>query len=128
MSKSLPIDGISAAIVRELSKYTNNLADGIKQDAREVSKDLIKNLKRDSPKNTTEYSTGWRAKVEIDTRDEITVRVHNAKKPWITHLLEKGHAQRGGGRTPAKVHIASNEKLAIEEFEKRVEERIRNGG
>ena len=127
MANNVSFENVSDEIVKVLSAYTEELAEGIKQDARDVSKDLIKNLKRDSPKNTGEYAKGWRIKVEEDTRDRIQLRAYNAKKHWITHLLENGHVKRNGGRVPGIKHNQKNEHEAIEELESRVERRIQNG-
>ena len=52
------------------------------------------------------------------------VVVHSKKQYRLTHLLEFGHAKRGGGRTKAQPHIAPAEKagfdLLLSEVEKGV--------
>ena len=49
--------------------------------------------------------------------------VVHAEKPEyaLSHLLEKGHANRGGGRTEASVHIAPEEQKAAEKLAERIE-------
>lgn len=54
-------------------------------------------LKERSRKRTGVYAKSWGADAVV-TPYGITVVVHNRKKWQLTHLLEKGHAKRGGGR------------------------------
>lgn len=42
----------------------------------------------------------------------------------LTHLLEHGHAKRGGGRVPAKPHIAAAEQAGIEQLEKEIQKAL----
>ncbi|MCQ4931437.1 HK97 gp10 family phage protein, partial [[Eubacterium] rectale] len=45
----------------------------------------------------------------------------------IAHLLEHGHAKRGGGRVAARPHIAPAEENGIQQLEEEIERGIRNG-
>lgn len=45
----------------------------------------------------------------------------------LSHLLEFGHATRNGGRTIAYGFIGKAEKKAVKQFQKEVEEAIKNG-
>ncbi|MFM9785961.1 hypothetical protein, partial [Streptomyces scabiei] len=64
---------------------------------------------------------GWRKK-----RDGTGYIVHNSTDFQLTHILEKGHAKKSGGRTQAQPHIIDAERVAIESMEKRTEAAIKS--
>ncbi|WP_025148466.1 HK97 gp10 family phage protein [Bacillus sp. H1a] len=113
------INDLASEITRELQRYSNLVEEDLEAAKEEVANDLVDELKQKSPKNTGKYSKGWRKK-----KEDNAIIVHNALKPQLTHLLEKGHAKANGGRVPAKVHIAPAEEKAINEFVERVERAI----
>ncbi|MDM5155846.1 HK97 gp10 family phage protein [Bacillus sp. DX1.1] len=115
------IDSLANEIVREMRRYTNTVVEDVEVAQEEVSDNLVSELETDpTPELTGDYREGWRKKKEGNK----TI-VHNATDYQLTHLLEKGHAKAGGGRVPAKVHIAPAEERAINDYLERVERAIR---
>ncbi|WP_242271001.1 HK97 gp10 family phage protein [Bacillus cereus group sp. BfR-BA-01425] len=113
------IDSLANDIARELQRYGKEVEEKLEVEKEEVSKNLVDELEQKSPKKTGKYRKGWRKK-----KVGNAIVVHNALKPQLTHLLEKGHAKANGGRVPAQVHIAPAEEKAINEFIERVERAI----
>ncbi|KAB2500782.1 HK97 gp10 family phage protein [Bacillus cereus] len=113
------IDSLANDIARELQRYGKEVEEKLEVEKEAVADNLVNDLKENSPKNTGKYAKGWRKKKEGNA-----FIVHNALKPQLTHLLEKGHAKVNGGRVPAKVHIAPAEENAVNEFSERVERAI----
>ncbi len=96
----------------------------IEEAGEETAKNLAADLREKSPKDTGDYAKGWRYRKEAPGR----YRVYNKDKPQLTHLLEKGHAKRGGGRVEAKVHIKPAEERHIPQLERRIEQILERGG
>ena len=51
----------------------------------------------------------------------LMVAVHSRDRYQIAHLLEHGHAKRGGGRVAAIPHIAPAEQSGAEELVSKIE-------
>ena len=68
------------------------------------------------------YSKGWTSTFEEDRLSAKGV-IYN-KTPGLPHLLEHGHAKRGGGRVPGRSHIAPVEEKLTEDFLKAVKDKI----
>ncbi|MED1287291.1 HK97 gp10 family phage protein [Bacillus mycoides] len=113
------INDFASDLARELQRYSHLVEEDLEVAKEEVSKNLVDELQQRSPKNTGKYRKGWRKK-----KVGNAIVVHNALKPQLTHLLEKGHAKANGGRVPAQVHIAPAEEKAINEFLEQVERAI----
>ncbi len=125
----IKIDALGAEIVRLMEEYASDVAADMKAEAKTVAKEAVKELKQNSPKGPGSkkghYKDGWASKVERENAVSIDIKVYNKKKPGLTHLLEKGHARRGGGRNvPGKEHISPVEQKVIENYEKRLKERL----
>ncbi|MCM3111680.1 HK97 gp10 family phage protein [Lederbergia lenta] len=108
-------------IMDALHEYSDEVEEGLEEAQEKAAKDGAKILKATSPKGKTgKYGKGWKA-----TRRGKGWVIHNATRYQLSHLLEKGHAKRGGGRVPGRVHIAPVEDQVIKQFEQDVERVIR---
>lgn len=108
----IKIDDLSAVVVKELSEYEQGVADNLKKEIKQVAKEAAQELKITSPKNTGVYASSWKSRKVYEDNSDIRVRVYNAKKPQITHLLENGYAKRNGGRVEGRPHIRPAEENA----------------
>lgn len=119
------IDGLAAAVAKELAEYSQDVADGVKKEVKQVAKEMVQDLKQTSPRDSGEYASGWREKTEFESAEDIRERVYNAKKPQLTHLLEHGHAKQNGGRVNGKPHIGPAEQAAEKKLTNRVKVVVR---
>lgn len=69
------------------------------------------------------YGTGWTCTIERSRLETVAV-LHNRKYPGLPHLLENGHAKRGGGFVSGREHIAPVEAEIEEVYMREVESRL----
>lgn len=122
MGNRVRIDGLADAVVEAIQEYADATAEGIKKAAGETADSCVKELRSTSPKQTGDYRKGWKKKKAFENATSVRYTVHNATDYQLTHLLEKGHAKRNGGRVAAIPHIEPAEQDAISEFEQKAKE------
>lgn len=112
-----------------LNEYAEDIQEGISDEAINISKQAVADLKKTSPKRpkSGKYARGWAVNTKKG-RGQTNCTVWNAKEWRLTHLLENGHQNRDGSRTRAIVHIKPVEKKYVNEYESNVEKIIKNGG
>ena len=120
----IKVDELAGEIVLAIQAYTEDVSEAIDQAARDTAKAMAKDLRETSPKDTGEYAKGWTHRKEAPG----SYRVYNKKKPQLTHLLEHGHAKRGGGRVEGRPHIKPAVDRHIPQFEKKVHTIVERGG
>lgn len=112
------------SIEKELEKilgdYTEQVGEKTDQILKKVARDTVKELKSSSPKDKGDYAKSWAVK-SVKSGRLTSYVVHNKKHYQLTHLLEKGHAKRNGGRVSARVHIKPAETNGIKEAIERLE-------
>ena len=113
MSRRVTSNQLASEIMNALKEYKEVTDDVVKQAVNTVSEETKKMVQSASPTDSGGYKKGW-------TASKTEVVVYNRSKPGLTHLLEKGHAKRGGGRVEAKVHIAPAESYAISQLEDKI--------
>lgn len=124
---NIQIDQLADAITDSVREYTADVTVGIAQELDATSKRLVKEIRNDSPRRTGEYAKGWSRK-KISSGGSVRYVIYNKKKGSIAHLLEFGHAKRGGGRVSGKPHIRPNYDREAPEMERRIKAIIQNGG
>jgi len=124
-NRTVSVDDLSTAVKRELEEYCNFTAEEVKQIVEEVGENVKKEIQANAPVDTGAYRKSWKVTKQKETATSKTVVIHSDKRYRLTHLLEKGHAKRGGGRVAAKVHIAPAEANAEKQLIERVERSLK---
>lgn len=122
MGSRIEIGGLAEAVLDAMKEYATAVSEDIKKAASKSADGCVKELRSASPKLTGDYRKGWKKEKTFENAASVRYTVHNATDYQLTHLLEKGHAKRGGGRVAAIPHIEPAEQNAIDEFEKEAKE------
>ena len=126
-SQKVNIEGLADAVMEGLKEYADLVSDDMKKAVKNAGKTVRQEISANAPKNTGAYSKSWAVKNTRETAESIEVTVHSRNRYQLAHLLENGHAKRGGGRVSARPHIASAEQKGIEQLEKEIERSLKNG-
>lgn len=130
MSNRTTIDQLSNVISRELTIYSNEITDWIKEVAKESMKQLVKETKATAPvgNRTKHYRDNITSKKMSDTRRAISYLWYVKGSDYrLSHLLNNGHQLRNGERYEGTNFIGKASDTILEEYEKKVEEVIKNG-
>lgn len=123
--KQVYVGNFAEAISAELAVYSDEVTEAVKAECNDVADECLQEIKANSPVQTGKYKKAWRKKVEFENREDIRIRVFNAKYPGLTHLLEKGHAKVGGGRVEGRPHIKPAEQHAAEKLTNKIKVRLK---
>jgi len=109
MARTVRIDQLADAINEALQEYADLAAEDMKECIQDAGKTVKKEISSAAPRDTGKYRKSWRTQKTFEDSTRLTVTVHSPRRYFLTHLLENGHAKRGGGRISARPHIAPAE-------------------
>lgn len=113
-NKKVKVDNLAKAILTELENYKDVTDEACEKGVSETAKTALKALRSAHPEGSGDYGSwdksynkGWKVmQTKTDKRYHKKATIHNETDYQLTHLLEKGHATRDGGRTRKFEHIA----------------------
>ena len=115
------IDQMAHVIMEGLQEYADLATEDLKKAVKKAGDEAKKDIQANAPVKTGAYKKSWTVKTTKETSNAMEVVVHSRNRYQLAHLLEFGHAKRGGGRTKAIPHIAPAEQRAAEILEREVE-------
>ena len=127
MGKRVKIEQLAQAVMDEMNEYKDLVDLGMRTAVRKAGKAVQADIKASAPKETGGYSRSWSVKNTKENSHALEVTVYSRNRYQLAHLLEFGHAKRGGGRTRAQVHIAPAEEKGIRQLEEDIKRSIRHG-
>ena len=125
MSKKISVTELSDAILEELDNYRDIAVEEMNAAVQAAGETVKKEIQAHAPEETGAYKKSWVSKVTAHTALGIEVTVHSPSRYRLTHLLENGHAKRGGGRTKAIPHIAPAEEIGEKQLAEDLEKALK---
>ena len=117
MARNVSVNALADAIMDTLEEYADLAAEDVKQAVKDAGDVVKDDIRSHAPKDTGDYAKSWAVKKRKETSNSLTLVVHSRNRYQLAHLLEFGHAKRGGGRVSAQPHIAAAEAKGMEQLE-----------
>lgn len=121
MSDKVKINDMAKFIMEGLQEYAEVADDEMKAAVKRAGKTIKDEIKANAPKRTGAYSKSWTVKTTGETSHSLHVTVYSKNRYQLAHLLEHGHAKRGGGRVKGQPHITPAEEVGVKELEAQIE-------
>jgi len=121
MSKVIQVDQLAKEVMDGLEEYAKLATDVLKKEIQKAGKTAKTQIEQTAPRQTGKYAKSWAVKKTSETSNSLEVTVHSKTRYALAHLLENGHAKRGGGRVAAIPHIAPAEEAAVQSLERNIE-------
>ena len=108
------IDSLADDIMAGLREYAELADDAMKNAVKKTATSVKKEISANAPKKSGDYAKSWKATKTSENSHTLKMTVHSKDHYRLAHLLEKGHAKRGGGRVAGQPHIAPAEENGAE--------------
>ena len=118
------IDDMAEEIMKGLTEYAELADSAMKTAVRKTAKTVKEEISANAPKRTGRYAKSWVTKKTKENSHTLEMTVHSKDRYQIAHLLEHGHAKRGGGRVSGRPHIAPAEQHGEELLESLIQKEI----
>ena len=115
------IDSLADDIMAGLQEYVSLANDSMKEAVKKTATSVKKEISANAPRDTGKYAKSWATKKTGENSHSLEMTVHSKNRYQLAHLLEKGHAKRGGGRVSGKPHIAPAEENGVQLLEHLIE-------
>lgn len=129
MAKNIKPTDLADAIQQELTVYHQDVIEAVNKLSEKAAKDLAKKTRATAP-------VGARGSFRKNITSRVSKKDRNGNTyAWfvkgtdsrLTHLLVQGHATRDGGRTKGDPFLENALEEVLPDYEKAVEEAVKNG-
>lgn len=129
MAKSVKVEALGEAISEELTIYHEDITKQVDKLSEKAAKDLVAKTKATAPVGARGSYRRNIASKQVDKSRNGSTYAWYVKPPdyRLTHLLVHGHAKKNGGRTRADPFLANAVNQVLPDYQKAVEEVLKNG-
>lgn len=127
MAVRVAVGELANAVMKELDDYAKLVTEDMKKAVKNAGTSVKKEIQANAPKDSGAYAKSWSVKNMKENSHALELTVYSRNRYQLAHLLEFGHAKRGGGRVPGRAHIAPAEEAGVKQLEAEIERCIRNG-
>lgn len=125
MRRTVSVDELASAINEGLKEYATLAAAGVKSAVRKSAKTVKEQIEAGAPTRIGHYKSSWVATKQEESSQSLQMVVHSKDRYQLAHLLENGHAKRGGGRVAGRPHIAPAEQMGEELLQSLIEKALK---
>ena len=125
-NRKVQIDGLTDAVMDSLMEYNDLAADTVKKAVKAAGTTVRNEIRQNAPVRSGRYAKSWTSKTTAESSSSMQVTVYSPSRYMLAHLLEHGHAKRGGGRVGAIPHIAPAEEAGEEKLVADIERALRS--
>ena len=116
-NQKIHIEQLASTIMEEMQEYSELTVQEMKAAVKKIVAAARKEVQAGAPIRTGKYQNSWSTKTLLESSVSLQMVVYSPRRYQLAHLLEFGHAKRGGGRTRAFPHIAPAEQNAERNLE-----------
>ncbi|MBC2722339.1 HK97 gp10 family phage protein [Desulfosporosinus sp.] len=121
------IDQLANEIANSIREYTEDVTVSIEREVGTTADNVLAETERLAPKRKGKYAASF-VKTDKSLPGNRRYVIWNKKFYRLVHLLEFGHAKRGGGRVQAYPHLGPAHDKYAPRMVRNIERIIRNGG
>jgi len=118
------IDDLASEVMKGLTEYADLVDTEMKKAVKKTATAVKNEISANAPVKSGRYKKSWVTKKTKENSHTLEMAVHSKNRYQIAHLLEHGHAKRGGGRVAAIPHIAPAEQHGEEMLETLIEKAL----
>ena len=125
--RRVSVDQLAQAVIEGLEEYNKLATDTVKKAVKKAGTTVKNEIKGNAPRKSGRYAASWRTKTTAEFSTSLHVTVYSPSRYMLAHLLEHGHAKRGGGRVRAIPHIAPAEATGEHQLTQDIERGLSHG-
>lgn len=118
------INDMADEIMKGLQEYSELADTAMKKAVRKTATSVKNEIFANAPVKSGRYKKSWTTKKVKENSHSLEITVHSKDRYQIAHLLEHGHAKRGGGRVATIPHIAPAEENGADLLESLIEKEL----